>query len=316
MQPLLLSEIKNLTGAELYGDPLYKITEVRTIHDIFPGNDNSGCVTWVNDKNSGHLNSALQPGLLILSPQAYSNLKNYAHNFLVTPQPRKAFFKIIEHSFFKDMETGIASTAIVSPKAKVGESCYIGHNVVIEEGVSIGNFCRILHNTVILRNTQIGNYVSIGCNCTIGNEGFGYEKDELGIYKQLPHAGNVTIGDHVNIHNNSCIDRAVIGSTIIGEDVKIDNLVHIAHNVRIGRNSLIIANTMVGGSTDIGENCWISPSVSLNNGLKIANDDLIGTGAVVVKNTEAGKTYACNPASDIDEVKKWSSIRKRLLGEG
>jgi UDP-3-O-[3-hydroxymyristoyl] glucosamine N-acyltransferase len=315
MLPMLLSEIQKLTGAQLYGNPEYKIYDICTIRDIQPGKNNSGCLTWVNDKNSNNFNPALQPGLLILSPNAYLRLQNAALNFLVTLQPRNAFFTIIDHCFTETMQVGISSTSVISSSAKLGESCYIGHNVVIEDGVQIGNYCRILHNTVILRNTNIGNHVTIGCNCTIGSAGFGYEKNELGVYKQLPHAGNVLISDHVNIHNNSCIDRAVIGSTIIGEEVKIDNLVHIAHGVRIGHNSLVIANAMVGGSTDIGENCWISPSVSLNNGLKIANENMIGTGAVVTKSTQTGKTYVGNPAAEMDEIKKWSALRKRLLNE-
>lgn len=163
---------------------------------------------------------------------------------------------------------------------------------MIEDGVQIGNFCRILHNTIISRNTIIGNYVTIGCNCTIGNISFGYEQNERGVYKPLSHIGKVIICDHTIIHNNAYIDQAVTGSTIIGEEVKIDNL------VRIGYNGLVIVNSSINGSTEVGENCWISPSVSINNALKIANDNMIGTGFIVVKDTLPFSCVAAAPARD------------------
>jgi len=140
-----------------------------------------------------------------------------------------------------------------------------GLNVVVDNDCLIGENVRIGHNTVILPSTIVGDNVSIGCNCTIGNTGFGYEKDNDGVYKKIAHLGNVIIEDNVDIGNNTCIDRAVLGSTIIGENTKIDNLVHIAHGVKIGRNCLIIANSMIAGSVVIADNCHISPSVSILN---------------------------------------------------
>ena len=112
----------------------------------------------------------------------------------------------------------------------------------------------------------------------------------------MPHIGNVHLKENVEVGNNVCIDRAVMGSTLLSENVKVDNLVHIAHGVKIGKNSLIIANSMIAGSVEIGENVWVSPSSSIRQKLIIENDALIGMGAVVVKNVEPSSVVAGNPA--------------------
>jgi UDP-3-O-[3-hydroxymyristoyl] glucosamine N-acyltransferase len=157
---------------------------------------------------------------------------------------------------------------------------------------------------VLLKGTHVGDDVIIGCNNTIGGTGFGYEKNEAGNYTVMPHLGNVVIHNKVEIGNNTCIDRAVIGSTIIGENVKIDNLVHIAHGVVIGKNSLIIANAMIGGSTVIGENCWVAPSASIINKGQIGDQATVGMGAVVTKPVEKDATVAGNPARTTESLKK------------
>jgi UDP-3-O-[3-hydroxymyristoyl] glucosamine N-acyltransferase LpxD len=182
---------------------------------------------------------------------------------------------------------------------------------VIEKDCTIGTRSKIGHNTVLLRGTQVGDDVIIGCNNTIGGTGFGYEKDDEGNYTIMPHLGNVVIHNKVEIGNNTCIDRAVIGSTIIGENVKIDNLVHIAHGVVIGKNSLIIANAMIGGSTVIGENCWVAPSASVINKGQVADNATVGMGAVVTKPVEKNSTVAGNPARTTESLKKINDFLSR-----
>ena len=112
----------------------------------------------------------------------------------------------------------------------------------------------------------------------------------------MPHIGNVHLKENVEIGNNVCIDRAVMGSTLLSENVKVDNLVHIAHGVQIGKNSLIIANSMIAGSVVIGDNVWVSPSASIRQKLIVENDALVGMGAVVVKNVTESSVVAGNPA--------------------
>ena len=152
---------------------------------------------------------------------------------------------------------------------------------------------------------MIGEDVGIGNNClihsgvVIGVDGFGYEKDENGDYFKMAHIGGVTIGNDVEIGTNTCIDRGTLGSTIIEDNVKIDNLVHVAHNVQVKRNSMLIAQSMVGGITVVEENSWIAPGALLMNGIKIGENTTVGLGAVVTKNVDNNDVVAGVPAKSL-----------------
>jgi len=278
-------------------------------------NDHStkDAIAWTNEKNAELVSGELTAGLLILNDTSYRLLEGKNCNFLITDQPRLVFLEILRNHFSQKHPSGVEGSTHIHPSVTIGDGSYIGHNVVIEQGCNIGSNCEILHNTVIFRDTQIGNNVRIGSNCSIGNFGFGYEKDVKGEYHLMEHLGNVIIKDDVHIHNNTCIDRAVIGSTVIWNNVKIDNLVHIAHGVQIHSNSLIIANAMVAGSVTIGENSWIAPSTSIKNQLNIAASTMTGIGTIVLKNTKSDETVIGNPAVSIEEYRKWSKIRKNMM---
>lgn len=296
-----------LTNVTFYGDENVLISDVIAVSDSI-GRDCSNCLSWLSDSFIKSMNSddyqSLKIGLMVCSKSSFELLKTAKCNFIITEKPRAAFVKIISEKFKKQPIAKTEVTAVIHNTAVVGNACYIGHHVVIEANCVIGNNCSILHNTVLLAGTVIGNNVTIGCNNTIGNYGFGYEKDESGDNQLFEHLGKVIIHDNVEIHNNTCIDRGVLGNTVIYDNVKIDNLVHIAHGVIIGRNSLIIANALIGGSTEIGENSWIAPSATIKNKIKIAANNLIGLGAVVLKNTEPDSTLIGNPAITMEEYKK------------
>lgn len=136
----------------------------------------------------------------------------------------------------------------------------------------------------------------IGKNTVIGGDGFGYARSENGTLIRMPHQGNVVIEENVEIGSNTCIDRAVVGSTVIGAGTKIDNLVHIAHGVKIGKNCLIVAGAVIGGSCEIGDNCFIGINASIKNKVKIGNNVTVGMGAVVLKDVPDGVTVVGNPA--------------------
>lgn len=307
VEPFAIKTLLHLIpDGKFVGDEDHLINQPVALNDAI-GNDFHDAITWMSDalltKEVIDLNS-INVGLVICSSKLYEQLNPAKGNYFLVENPRAAFVKIVSEKFKKVRTPKIESTAVVHAAAKIGANCYIGHHVVIEENCSIGNHCSILHNTVILANTKIGNHVTIGCNNTIGNYGFGYEKDNTGDYQLFEHIGNVVIHDNVEIHNNTCIDRGVLGSTIIHENVKIDNLVHIAHGVVIGRNSLIIANALIGGSAVIGENSWVAPSATIKNKVVVGSNNMIGMGAVVLKNTEDNTTMIGNPAITMDEYKK------------
>jgi UDP-3-O-[3-hydroxymyristoyl] glucosamine N-acyltransferase len=146
---------------------------------------------------------------------------------------------------------------------------------------------------------NIHSSVVVGRNTVIGGDGFGYAREIDGTLVKMPHMGNVIIHEDVEIGSNTCIDRAVIGSTIIGAGTKIDNLVHVAHGVKIGRNCLIVAGVVIGGSCEIGDNVYIGIGAMIKNKIRIGNNAVIGMGAVVLKDVPDGVTVVGNPAKPI-----------------
>jgi UDP-3-O-[3-hydroxymyristoyl] glucosamine N-acyltransferase len=272
-------------------------------------NDRDDVLMWVSTKFT-HKLKELKKGVIICSEIDKESI-NDGCTYLITDNPRLVFQKVLTQFFTPKKRVGISKTAIISSTSTIGSEVFIGNNVVIEENCSIGYNTIIDHNTVIKNDVIIGNNVIIGSNNVIGGVGFGYEKDETGQYVFIPHLGNVIIGNNVEIGNNTCIDKAVLGSTIIEDNAKIDNLVHIAHGVVIGQNSLIIANAMIAGSVVIGKSTWVAPSVSILNQKRIGDNVTIGLAAVVLKDVLDNETVIGNPAEEISEVLK----KKRLLSE-
>lgn len=221
--------------------------------------------------------------------------KNFIKTFILVQEPRRVFSKIVNKLFIKLPAPGIHPTAFIHPNATIGANCFIGPFAYVGEAV-IGS------NTILHGHCHIYDQVKIGSNCiihagvVIGSDGFGYTKDEAGDVEKFPHIGGVVIGNHVEIGSNTCVDRGALGNTIIEDGVKIDNLVHIAHNVLIKPNAFIIANAMIGGSTDIGRGAWVAPSASLLQQLHIGDHATIGVGAVVTKNVPGGETWTGSPA--------------------
>lgn len=315
MKVIIKDLIKQFPECEFLGDESLTIENAIGLKDSL-GQSNKNSISWINDKVGESVDpSKINLGLLVLSKVTHQKIATAKCNFLISENPRLTFVKILSLYFKKVWPVKIERSAVVHESAKIGSNCYIGHHVVVEENCNIGNNTVILHNTTILANTSIGNNVVIGCNNTIGNYGFGYEKDSNEDYQLMQHLGKVIIHDNVEIHNNTCIDRGVLSDTEIHENAKIDNLVHIAHGVVVGRNSLIIANAMIGGSAKIGENVWVAPSVSIKNQISIADNTNSGIGAVILKGTRENSLVIGNPAITMDEYKKWSELRKKLLSE-
>jgi UDP-3-O-[3-hydroxymyristoyl] glucosamine N-acyltransferase len=298
MEKLIISQIlKILPEAKFIGNSNYEIDGADSLENY---QNASGKLFWLADSFFEQYSSSISAdmGLLILTEDAYGKLNVKPKNVLLVSNPKLAFQRVLDAFFIKKFEPHIESTAVIHSDAKIGKGCYIGCHVVIGADVVIGDNCFIGHNTVLFDKTVISENVTIGCNCTIGAAGFGYAKQENGTYVQMPHLGNVVIQGNVTIHNNVCIDRAVMGSTILEKNVKVDNHVHVAHGVMIGENSLVIAHAMIGGSTKIGKNCWIAPSASILNKLCIGDEAVIGLGSVVVKNVSEKSVMIGNPAKN------------------
>lgn len=289
-------KIGEIAGAvqciKLIGNPEQDVSGVIPLP---PQNSDASLLFWCSEKNLPKL-KGISRGNIICGESLQEADVVPGCNYVVVLNPRQAFQKVLASYFQEPCEIdGIATSAKISHSAKVNSTAIIGENVVLEAGVVVGARSIVGHNTVIKRRTIVGEAVVIGSNCSIGGVGFGYEKDEHGEYRLLPHIGNVIIEDGVEIGNNTAIDRAVLGSTIIKKNAKIDNLVHIAHGVEIGENSLIIANAMIAGSVSIGKNVWVAPSASVLNQKKVNDGAVIGMGAVVLKDVKDGETIIGNP---------------------
>ena len=187
-------------------------------------------------------------------------------------------------------KTGIDKLSFIDDSAKLGSDVYIGAFAYIDENVKIGNSVKIYpqvyisenveikDNTVLYSGVKIYSNCKIGANCilhsgvVVGSDGFGFAPEADKNYKKVPQVGNVIIEDNVEIGSNTTIDRATLGSTIIRKGVKIDNLIQIAHNVEIGENTVIAAQTGISGSTKIGKNCLIGGQVGIIGHLTIADE--------------------------------------------
>lgn len=293
-------QIAKLVG----GDHLGSERKINEIVNFSNDIDKPNILCWLSDKYLSRFESSFKGVLIASYSFDRSLINNENHSIILVENPRAAFRESINIVYpTKDELPKVSLSARVSASAKIGVQCTIGENVVIGENVTIGNNTVILHNTVILDNTLIGDNCTIGCNNTIGGVGFGYEKDEVNGYQLIRHVGNVVICNNVDIGNNTCIDRAVLGSTVIHKNVKIDNLVHIAHGVEVGENSLIIANAMVAGSTKIGKNVWFAPSASCIQGITISDNVTIGLAAVVLKDVEESSIIIGNPGKKLERKK-------------
>jgi UDP-3-O-[3-hydroxymyristoyl] glucosamine N-acyltransferase len=227
-------------------------------------------------------------------------LKNQGKVLLVVDNPKLAIAKVGNEFFVERPTPGIHPSAIVHPDAQIGENVFIGANSVIEN-------CTIGDNTIIDTNVHIYSPVIVGKNCSVksgavlGGMGFGFEKDENGNLFRFPQIGNLFIGDYVEIGANTCIDRGALSDTVIGDHCKINNLCHIAHNNKIGKNVVITEHVVIAGSNIIEDDVWIAPNASIRGWLTIGKGATVGMGAVVVKDIPAGETWVGNPARKLEK---------------
>jgi len=291
----ILNKIKTVDFKGNKSDIITEIIQIDT------ENTKQNILCWCSDKNK-ELLKAVTTGTFIISTNIEEEYLKTKCNYIIVENPRRTFQKILTNFFVEKIEAKISTSAKIDKSVEIGKEVYIGENVILEKNCKIGDNTIIQHNTTIFKDTIIGNNVVIGANNTIGGIGFGYEKDENGDFQLIPHIGNVVLKNNVEIGNNTTIDRAVLGSTILEENVKIDNLVHIAHGVKIGRNSVIIANSMIAGSVKIGENTWLAPSSSVLNQKTIGKNSLVGMGAVVLKDVGNNEVVAGSPAKFLKKI--------------
>lgn len=191
----------------------------------------------------------------------------------------------------------IGDFAYVGRKAEIGDYTRISENVYVGDGVKIGSHCIIYPGVRIYPGMVIGNNVIIHSNAVIGADGFGFAPLEDGTWKKIEHTGNVIIEDDVEIGANTCVDKSQMGSTLIRKGTKIDDLCMIAHNVEIGSNTVMAAQTGIAGSTKVGNHCIIAGQVGIAGHITIADNTTIGAQAGVLGSIKGeGKAFMGTPA--------------------
>lgn len=273
-----LSEIQRLVGGTAAGPSERHVSHVLPLRSM---HKDPNALSWCSPEHLEHL-EMVRDGLVICPEEAASVPLQGNVTILMVADPKRAFSLIVSTYFDDPLHRHIHPSVVMDGWVERGENVHVGPNTY-------------LHKSVVL-----GNDVTIGANCTIGAPGFGYYAAEDGVMRRMPHVGGVLIEDGVEIGNNVCIDRGTLGVTRIGRYARIDNLVHIAHNVYVGDRAVIIAHAMIGGSAHIGNDVWIAPSACIRNGITVGDKAVVGLAANVVKDVPPGVTVMGNPARPRD----------------
>ena len=271
-----------------------------------------------NSKYIKHLKNC-KAGCIILDPQ-YLSFVNNKNSYIFSKMPRRIFaFALSLLSPGKKVPTFKSSIsknciikkgALIGNNVEIGDHVIIGENSVIGDGVSIGDYSEIGSNCSIYFS-KIGKNSIIYSGVRIGTTGFGFNFDDNGVYK-FPHRGRVIIKDNVEIGANSTIDRGSLGDTIINSLVMIDNLVHVAHNVIIGKGTIICGQSGIAGSTIIGDNVIIGAQVGIAGHLKVASGVILSARSGVTKDINNAEMMGGFPALPIKEFRKQNATLRML----
>ena len=324
-----LAEIAKAAGARLVGDGARQVGGISSI-DSATADD----LTFVEDERRLEEALASAAGAIIAGEFA-SNAKT-TKPLLLARQPRLAFIRAVRliRPLRGQDYPGVHSTAVlpnsvkvgkrvsIGPHAVVGESVVIGHGTRIGPGVSIGAQvkigadCYLDANVTIYAGTELGDRVTVLAGAVLGSDGFGYVRDpESGRYEKFPQVGKLVIGDDVEIGANSTIDRGALDSTVIARGVKIDNLVHVGHNVQIGENVVIAAQTSISGSSVIEKDAVVGGQVGIGDHARIEEGVILGSGSgVLSKKIVRGKgvVFWGRPARPLQEYLKQLAALARL----
>jgi UDP-3-O-[3-hydroxymyristoyl] glucosamine N-acyltransferase len=251
--------------------------------------------------------------------------------YLIHPHPEEAFAKISSYIYpLTPLYEGIHPTAVIGKNVKlgsgisigahtvikdnvvIGEGTWIGSGVVVEQGVHLGKKC-VVHHRVVLAYVLIDDEVTIGYGTSIGYAGFGFALNPSSGHTHIPQLGRVLIGKHVQIGSNSCIDRGGSKDTVIEEGVIIDNLVQIAHNVRIGKNSVIVAQAGIAGSCELGEFVILAGQVGIADHTNIGKNSVIQAQAGIMRDVKPGSVMFGTPALPSKDYFRQIALQKRLL---
>lgn len=319
-----LSEITAYVGGELFGDPEYLISSLGSIDRA-----KEDQLSFLSNPKFAKKLPTSEAGAVLLRDACDAEK---VRNAILVRNPYLAFAKVTR--LFVPSQKGWSSsihpTAVIHETAtlgenvsvgpnvaigaysKIGDDCYIGAGCIVGEGVRIAVGCRLLGNVSIYDRVEVGAHCILHSGAVIGADGFGFAPDN-GQWVKIHQLGSVTIGDNVEIGANTTIDCGAIENTVIGNGVKIDNLVQIAHNVVIGDNSAIAGCVGIAGSSVIGQNCTLAGGVGLAGHITLVDNVHVTAMSLVTRSIESPGSYSSGTALDSTPNWRKSAVRLRRI---
>jgi UDP-3-O-[3-hydroxymyristoyl] glucosamine N-acyltransferase len=300
-----LGELATKLGAELRGDAELEIVGVKGIEEAGPGE-----VTFVANPRYTSLARTTRAAAVLVEP----GFQDLATATLRIKNPYLAFSRALAF-FYQPVKypPGVHPTAVVDPTAIIGDGAHIAAYVVVGANVRIGPNAILLPHVVIYPGVQVGanlfahahavirencilgDHVTLENGAIVGSDGFGFAKNESGNWEKIPQSGPVKLGDRVDVQANACIDRATVGSTVIGNGSKIDNLVQIGHGSKVGENTLICAQTGLAGSSVIGNNVILAGQTGIAGHCTVGDGVILTAQSAVSHDIQPGKMISGSP---------------------
>jgi len=310
-------QIAGILEGEVVGNPNAEVFKLAKIEE-----GTKGSLTFLANPKYQNFIYSTQATITIVN-KSFELEQEVTTTLIRVEDAYKSFSKLLEYyNQVKLMKSGIEQPSVISDNVEYGENLYLGSFCYVGKNVKIGSNVKIYPNTFIGDNVVIGDNclffagvriyseTEIGNNCTIhsgsiiGSDGFGFAPSEDGSYNKVPQIGNVILEDNVEVGACTTIDRATLGSTIIRKGVKLDNQIQIAHNVEIGENTVIAAQTGIAGSTKIGKNCMIGGQVGFAGHIVIGDNVRIQAQSGIGKNVKDGETLQGSPSFNYGDWNK------------
>lgn len=316
------AELARELGAELRGDPSLEITGVSGIEEAGPGQ-----VTFVANPKYAALARTTRAAAILVAP----DFPEIPVTTLRMKNPYLGFARAVE-LFYRapTWPAGIHPTAVIAPSARLGANASVGAYAVIGDDVVLGENAVILPHVVIYpgarigkrffahahavvrENCRLGDDVVLQNGAVVGSDGFGFAKDQTGRWHKIPQSGPTIVGDRVEVQTNSCIDRASVGATRIGDGVKVDNLVQVGHGSSVDENSLLCAQVGLAGSTHVGKNVILAGQVGVAGHCHIGDNVVAIAQAGLHGDIPAGSMLAGSPAFDHKQWLRATAIFSKL----
>ena len=324
---MTVAQIAELVGGRVEGSGEHEITGINRI-EVSGASE----VTFLSNAKYAKFLELTKAGCVIISEALWQGASAPHTNVIICGDAYRGFVQVMQKFFPPTvMEPGVISpaatihpSATIDPSAAIGPGCAIGQNatigknaqlfanVVLYPNVTIGTDTVIHGNVTLCTSTTIGDRCIIHSGVVVGADGFGFFENPDGSFEKIPQVGTVQIGNDVEIGANTCIDRAAVGATIIEDGVKLDNLIHIAHGVKIGKDSAMAAQAGISGSTTIGKRNRIAGQVGIVGHISTTENVIVEAQSGLSKSVTAPGAYFGSPAKEHRTALKMEAALKRL----